>query len=211
LYIYEADDKPINCKKNVQDELKEGSIYYRYGGRNDHIKFIDLSNIIKAEKEKEQKIWHKTIRTMAKAGIQNISILDHKNKRLTGSHDSYLINEELIPKLKFVQQGKFVEGGEPTLQLIGDLQPIRGAFTPVKKVIHPQILSTEDIILDFLNQKDINNPLTYIYAFCDEQVKYLPIHYYLWKQSELEPGFDSSKALEERRIQAVIAKPLLCM
>lgn len=91
-----------------------------------------------------------------------------------------MINESLLPKLKFIKQGHFSEDGEPALRLVGDLQVIQDhLIQPVKQEIHHEILDSSKIIQTFFNQKRISNPLEFIKAIGFSASAYLPIYYYI--------------------------------
>ena len=51
IYVYPLMRKPCICKKhydaqNAKYSLKEGDIYYRYGGRSERIRYAELASII---------------------------------------------------------------------------------------------------------------------------------------------------------------------
>lgn len=55
---------------------------------------------------------------------------------ITGKGGTVVIDESLIPKLKFIREGQFTEkDGAPTLKLIGDVQPIPMAVIKREKVV----------------------------------------------------------------------------
>ena len=58
IYTRSQLDKPVIAKKN-SDDIKEGDIYYRYHGRNERIKYSELSKIINGKLEIERNSWKK--------------------------------------------------------------------------------------------------------------------------------------------------------
>ena len=126
--IYEGSTKPIIAKKNEgRDQIiKNGEIYYRYGGRTQKVLFAELENIIIKRVEQNNNQWLSLISKIGKAGPQNAAILDTE-KALIEKDDSRILvlDENLAEKLKFIKEGHFSEKeGAATLRLVGDVVPI---------------------------------------------------------------------------------------
>ena len=126
--IYEGSAKPIIAKKNEgRDQIiKNGEIYYRYGGRTQKILFAELENIIIKRVEQNNNQWLSLMSKIGKAGPQNAAILDTE-KALIEKDDSRILvlDENLAEKLKFIKEGHFSEKeGAATLRLVGDVVPI---------------------------------------------------------------------------------------
>lgn len=126
--IYQASTKPIIAKKDEGKEqtIKNGDIYYRYGGRTQRIRFSELEAIINYRINENNNQWLDLMAKIGKAGPTNAAILDTE-KSLIQKNDSTImvIDENLANKLKFIKEGEFVEKrGAKTLQLVGDIVPI---------------------------------------------------------------------------------------
>ena len=126
--IYEGSTKPIIAKKNEgRDQIiKNGEIYYRYGGRTQKILFAELESIIIKRVEQNNNQWLSLMSKIGKAGPQNAAILDTE-KALIEIDDSRILvlDENLAEKLKFIKEGHFSEKeGAVTLRLVGDVVPI---------------------------------------------------------------------------------------
>ncbi|KAF5433378.1 putative transcriptional regulator, contains HTH domain [Candidatus Methanophagaceae archaeon] len=135
IYIYPTKEKPVMCINNDANVMKEGEIYYRYSGETKIIRATDLQKIINERIEAEKKSWQDMIFRLAKESPNNLALLNLEGGTLEEGGTKVLIDEDLLSKLKFIKEGKFVEkGGEPTLRLLGDVQPISGAILPTKKV-----------------------------------------------------------------------------
>jgi hypothetical protein len=69
-------------------------------------------------------------------GVQNVGIFDVDAGRVEGARGSFMIDENLLPKLRFVKEGEFAETkGAPTLRLIGDVETIEaGKAQPLSQV-----------------------------------------------------------------------------
>ncbi len=118
--------KPVICKKNENDILKEGSIYYRYSGRSELINYADLRNIIEDIKSIERKAIMNNFNAIIKEGPENIQLINTNTGKIQWGKVPVLISEELLMDLKkevkFIESGKFDEtNGDPTLKVIGSL------------------------------------------------------------------------------------------
>jgi hypothetical protein len=126
--IYEADLKPVIAKKDEGKDqiIKNGEIYYRYGGRTQKIQAAELENIINKRVEQNNNQWLDLMSKIGKAGPQNAAILDTEQALIEkGTSQVLVLDEGLAKKLKFVKEGKFVEkDGAATLKLVGDVVPI---------------------------------------------------------------------------------------
>ena len=64
------------CKKDEADILKNGEIYFRYGGRTQKIQYAELEAIINRRIEQQNIHWMDLVSKIAKSGPQNAAILD---------------------------------------------------------------------------------------------------------------------------------------
>ena len=137
FYIHEALVKPIISKKDEGKDnvLKNGEIYFRYGGRTQKIQFGELETIINKRIEQNNNQWLDLVQKIGKSGPQNAAILD-TDKGLIEKHDSQIlvVDEELVKNIQWIKEGEFSETkGEKTLKLVGQVQPI-DKLEVVKKV-----------------------------------------------------------------------------
>lgn len=113
IHIPKYDNPPIIAIKNVNSEVKEGAVYYRYVGETRIIKPAELQNIIAY---REQKAVADFARRMSRVAVGNAATLDLDTGKVEGKSGSFLIDEELVPKLQFIRTGEFSETkGAPTL------------------------------------------------------------------------------------------------
>lgn len=125
LSVEESEEKPIVCKKNNDNILREGAIYYRYRGETKEIEYPALKKILDKEREKERILWIKHIERIAMVGPQNIHLLDRYNGEITYDDSKILLDKSLIDQLKFIKEGHFTEKegeGSPTLKLVGTIE-----------------------------------------------------------------------------------------
>lgn len=141
LYTYQAKTKPLVCIKNDGD-LKEADIYYRYNARSEKIKYPELKAMFDFVKKEESKIWMEHFEKISKIGPTNAAIMDTFAGEISGKSGTLIIDKKLIPKLKFINQGKFQEKGNPVLRLIGDVKPVSIISGKNKDVLSVQL--TED-------------------------------------------------------------------
>lgn len=129
--------KPIISKKDEGKDqiIKNGEIYYRYGGRTQKIQYSELESIINKRIEINNNQWLDLMSKIGRAGPSNAAILDTEKSVIEKDDSKILVvDEELAKKLKFIKQGEFVEKrGATTLKLIGDVVPIEKVEV-VKKV-----------------------------------------------------------------------------
>jgi hypothetical protein len=123
LRFYEAKHKPIISIKSDL-EIKEGEIYYRYNARTEKIKFPELKNLLDQIKENERSGWMELFGKISKIGPENTALVDMVKGKIEGKTGTLVIDHELIPKLKFIQEGRFKEKGHPTLKLIGEVRSV---------------------------------------------------------------------------------------
>ncbi len=126
--IYEAQLKPVIAKKDEGKDqiIKNGEVYYRYGGRTQKIQAAELENIINKRVEQNNQHWLDLMSKIGKAGPQNAAILDTERALIEKDNTRVLVLDEgLADKLKFVKEGEFVEKeGATALKLVGDVVPI---------------------------------------------------------------------------------------
>jgi hypothetical protein len=129
--------KPIIAKRDEGKEniIKNGEIYFRYGGRTQKIRFPELEAIINKRIEYNNDTWIDLMSKIGKAGPQNAAILDTEKALIEkGDKQIMVIDDELASKLSFIKEGEFSEvQGAKTLKLVGDITPINQVEV-VKKV-----------------------------------------------------------------------------
>ena len=126
--IHEAATKPVIARKDEgRDQIiKNGDVYYRYGGRTQKILSAELESIINKRIELNNRHWLDLMAKIGRVGPHNAAILDTE-KGLIEKADSriFVLDEVLVKKLKFIKEGHFAEKeGAQTLKLIGDVVPV---------------------------------------------------------------------------------------
>ena len=86
--IYPAKVKPIIAKKDEGKDqtIKNGEIYFRYGGRTQKIQFPELEAIINKRIEYNNKQWIDLMSKIGKTGPENAAILDTEKSVTKVSH-----------------------------------------------------------------------------------------------------------------------------
>lgn len=123
-----AGQKPVVAKKDAGkgQEIKNGEIYYRYGGRTQRIQFAELETIITRRIERNNREWQDLVQKIGDAGPSNAAVLDTE-RALIQKHDAQVlvVDDQLASKLRVIKEGRFEErSGAPTLKLVGDVRPI---------------------------------------------------------------------------------------
>ena len=104
FYIHEAIVKPITCKKDEGREqtLKNGEIYFRYGGRTQKIQHSELEAIINARVEQNNRQWLDLVNKIGKSGPQNAAILDTEKGLIEKNSSQILVvDEELVKGIQW--------------------------------------------------------------------------------------------------------------
>jgi len=120
-------EKPVIAKKDEgkQQTIKNGEVYYRYGGRTQKIQYAELNSIIHERIRQNNDGWMDLVHKIGQSGPSNAAILDLENATIEkGDNKILVVDETLINKLKFIKEGSFKEkDGAPTLKLVGDVVP----------------------------------------------------------------------------------------
>ncbi len=126
--IYKAATRPVIARRDEGKDqvIKNGDVYYRYGGRTQRIQHAELENIINRRVEQNNQHWLDLMAKIGHAGPQNAAVLDTEKALIEKDNAQVLVVDEgLAEKLKFVKEGQFVEkDGAATLKLIGDVVPV---------------------------------------------------------------------------------------
>ncbi len=124
ILVNESKNKPIVCIKDTKkDKAREGDIFYRYVGRTQRIRYPELRKILDEKIENERKKWLEHIENISKIGPENIALIDILRGEIPSENAKILIDKKLLKKIKFIQEGRFVEKeGAPALKLIGEVE-----------------------------------------------------------------------------------------
>lgn len=126
--VYECHSKPVIAKKDEGKDqaIKNGEIYYRYGGRTQKILFAELQNIIEHRVEQNNQQWLDLMGKIGRAGPENAAILDTERALIEKDSTKILvIDDSLASQLKFIKEGEFTKKkGATTLKLVGEVVPV---------------------------------------------------------------------------------------
>jgi hypothetical protein len=153
FYIHESNLKPIIAKKDVRKDqvLKNGEIYYRYGGRTQKIQSAELESIINKRIKQNNIEWIDLVQKIGKSGPQNAAILDSEKGIIEkGDSQILVIDKELLSDFQLIREGEFSETkGAKTLKLVGNILPINQVEV-IKKVKEDKLkeypLSATDLV-----------------------------------------------------------------
>lgn len=215
IYTYPLAKKPCICKKvyesqNPKYTLREGDIYYRYGGRSERIHYEELNSIIEAERKQEEQQWLDFAKRAARIGIDNACLLDLNSGVVSGTGSTLVLDDGLLSKLSFIKEGEFVETkGRPTLRLIGDIQEIETGKVVVKETTRRVVKAIEasDVVSAFLRGANVEEPFEYLRAICSEPSANYPV-YFLISQAD-ETISNAIKAVEDTTSRGVAKHKLL--
>ena len=96
--IFEAHTKPVIAKKDEGKDqtIKNGEVYYRYGGRTQKIQFAELENIIKRRVEQNNNQWLDLMKKIGHAGPANAAILDTERAMIERDDTRILVVDEAL-------------------------------------------------------------------------------------------------------------------
>ena len=123
LRIYPSLRKPVVAIKNDK-AIKEGEIYYRYNARSDKVKYPEMQALLDDVKSQEREYWKSIFERIAQIGSKNLAIMNVAEGTIEGNGGNLILDERLIPRIKFIREGSFKEGGQPTLKLVGQVVPV---------------------------------------------------------------------------------------
>lgn len=214
IYTEPLLNKPCICKKsydapNPKYTLKEGDIFYRYGGRSERIRYEELSAIIDHARKVEEQLWLNFAQRAAKVGIENACLLDLGTGKITGNGGSIVIDENLLSKIAFIKEGEFVETkGKPAIRLIGDIENVSTGKIVVRETTRKVVKAIEpnDLIKAFLKGINVEDPLEYIRAVCSATTGNYPI-YFLLQQANASIN-DAIKTVEDTTARGAAKKSL---
>lgn len=206
--------KPCICKKtydasNPKYTLKEGDIFYRYGGRSERIRYEELYAIIDHARKIEEQLWLNFAQRAAKVGIENACLLDLGAGKITGNGGSIVVDENLLSKIAFIKEGEFVEAkGKPAIRLIGDIENVSTGKIVVRETTRKVVKAIEpiDLIKAFLKGTDVEEPMEYIRAVCSATTGNYPI-YFLLQQANASIN-DAIKIVEDTTARGAAKKSL---
>jgi hypothetical protein len=134
--IYTAPSKrqPIVCTRN-NNNLRDGEVYYRYQGETRLIASAELHGLIQNLLDSERKAWRDLLSRTAQTTPSSTYLLDTSTGRASGGSGSFVLSEQLLDRVNFIQEGRFEEGGEPTLRVIGDVEVVRTETVPVPQPV----------------------------------------------------------------------------
>ena len=155
VYTARIENRPVVAIKNDGD-IKEAEIYYRYNARNDKAKYPEIMNMLDSIKERERREWTALLERVGKIGPENAGILNLATGSIEGSGQSLLIDAKLLPKLRFIKEGRLSENGKPVLKLVGQVRPISDGDPRAPKVAmrltndpNAQPVREEDILTQY--------------------------------------------------------------
>lgn len=122
--IHEAVTKPVIALTDEGKDqiIRNGDIYYRYGGRTQRILSAELQAIIKDRIDQNNKAWIDHVQSIGVNGPQKSMVISTEETLLKKQSGTLVIDQKLAKQLQFIKEGKFVEkDGAKTLKLIGDV------------------------------------------------------------------------------------------
>jgi Putative DNA-binding domain len=179
IYVEESEFKPVIAISNGGNTFSEAEIHYRYRGRSEKIKYPELRQIIEDNRQREQELWMRHLRRIASIGVHNAAIFNPEDGTVTGKAGTFVIDQQLLPKLNFIREGEFRETeGTPAIKVVGEAQILAAGDSKGTESIERKAVRLNEILEFFLLQKTPSEPKFFIEQACYEQTGYLPIYYF---------------------------------
>lgn len=185
IVIFESEFKPIICCRD-SNETKAGDIYFRYSAKSEKIKHGDLITLISQIRQRESQKWLSLFSKASNVGISNVAILDTKTGELTGNSNTFILDESLLSEIKILDRYSTSCSGAPAVRIIGQIPEIGKIITKTKA------LYIEDILVAYITNTIVGEPIEYLKAICHSSTYSLPF-YFIFKQLNL----DKSQAIEK--------------
>ena len=141
MYSHPGADRPIIAIANGghSQEIREGEIYYRYGARTTRIGYAELRALIDEKVTREREAWFRLLERIGRIGPENAAVLDTVEGRIESGDRTIVIDDALIPKIKFIREGQFQEReGALTMRLVGDVYPA-SILRAGREVVHADL------------------------------------------------------------------------
>lgn len=138
-----ATAKPVIAKKDEGKDqaIRNGDIYYRYGGRTQRIQSAELESIINHRIEQTNRDWIEHVKAIGTTGPRGTIVLKSEDQITRATGAPLVVEKELAKKLKFIREGEFDEKhGATTLKVIGDVVPID--TVEIEKVVKENLINT---------------------------------------------------------------------
>ena len=163
LYAEEAEWKPIIAQKvDNGEKISNGDVFFRYRGRNDKIRYGEMSRIIEERATKEREGLLKLFEIIRKSDTANLGIVNYGSGKITTPYgvdvafDRKLVTQ-VLKKAKFIKEGSFNETeGIPVIRVTGnidlaeevpvpELDPDKG-YPYIQKVLSEKLsITTQDL------------------------------------------------------------------
>jgi hypothetical protein len=176
MYVHQHISRPVIATKNVDDQIKEGDIFFRYSGMSARIKYSDLRGILDDRDRQAREQILPMVEKLLALGPRNAMVADLATGTLGDATQSIVIGEDLLEKIKFIREGEFNESdGAPTLKLIGTVE----ALNSNKAIVQKSFVTVADLIKDFLNEEKIHDACEYIRCAVElSNGAWVPLHYF---------------------------------
>lgn len=201
LYVHQHGSRPVIAQKGVDEQVKEGDIFFRYPGQSARIKYSDLRAILDDRDRQSREQILPMVEKLLQLGPRNAMVADLAGGVLSDEKRSIVIGKDLLEKINFIREGEFKEKvGDPTLKLVGEVQAVDGGGA----LVHKAFVTPADLLEEFLHQKSPYDPKEYIRCAIEGgNGSWLPMHYYARKASlptdELAKFIMATKAPKKRR------------
>lgn len=186
IQVYESENKPVIAIKNGE-EIREGEIYFRYGGKVDRIKHAELRNIIEREKMKYGSKLLEKMRTIVERGPDNVGIVNFEELRKSSEGDVFVIDPNAVSSEMAVRKA-----GENETKAGVAVRVIQALGTPERVIVEKlTTINTGTIFQIFLKRMipKSYDPLLFLEQMPYESSGYVPIYFFMKQAGKSKSEF----------------------
>ncbi len=200
IQVYESANKPVIAIKNGE-EIKEGEIYFRYGGKVDRIKHAELRNIIEKEKMKYGSELLEKMRIIVEKGPDNVGLVNFEELRKSSEGEVFVIDPNASSSEMAVRKA-----GESESKAGVAVKVIQAIGTPERVIVEKlTTINTGTIFQIFLDRMipKSYDPLLFLEQMPYESSGYIPIYFFMKQAGKSKSEFvaivESSKSTTRGR------------
>lgn len=152
--IFEARTKPVIARRDEGRDatIRNGDVYYRYGGRTQRILSAELEAMIRERVEQNNRDWIEHVQAIGQEGPRNAIVVRSEKSLRKGEKSPLVIDSKLAAEIDFIKEGHFREDtGSNTLRLVGDVQAVD--TVEVERVVRQNIFEQYPLTATQLWQK----------------------------------------------------------
>ena len=159
FYTFESDNKPIMALKNDNSSnISPGDIIYRFNSRTQKIKYSELKRLFDDKIEKERRLFMEYLAHITRIGATNVGLIDYTTGDMSTPNGVNIVVDKkiivpILKKARFIKSGSFEEGGQPVLQITGNVEIAEAVPVPGTNPNDSHPYRATDLAMKLFNKK----------------------------------------------------------